>query len=413
MEDCFRIIFTELQEDSASLYSCILVNRFWCRIAVPILWKNIFIYGKYSRKKLYNVIIHLLPQSSKQLLFDNNIDLPSLSTISNKPLFNYISYLSRIYPGFIDNMIQTLIKREVGFNKFQEDYKRYLLEQEIYKLFIKNCNNIKEFSWRTEKPLFQYPGASIFFSHLCSLGINLHFVTSSSLFGMAQICQNIEELNIHDCYELSEVIERKSSTLKKFTIRPIITLLSPKFLPSLINLQYLELNNDDGYEINGNNILIEKSQGNLLEINIYRSLEYIDPIFNKKLINAIIKYCPKVEKLMIDVDPKNLDGIKEIFLNCRQLRKVYFSTNNQNLVCDELLEIIVKFSSRSLYEFAFDDNWNFSVSGLQSFFENWKGRIPLIFHHYFCEQDFWTEQHDMIVKKYREEGVVANYGSLY
>ncbi|RIA94287.1 hypothetical protein C1645_873551 [Glomus cerebriforme] len=138
MEDCLRIIFTELQEDSASLYSCILVNRFWCRIAVPILWKHPYNYRKISRDKLYNVIIHLLPQSSKQLLFDNNIDLPSLSTISNKSLFNYISYLSQIYPGSIDNMIQTLIKSEVGFNKFQEDYKKYLLEQEIYKLFIKN-----------------------------------------------------------------------------------------------------------------------------------------------------------------------------------------------------------------------------------------------------------------------------------
>ena len=37
IEDCLRIIFTELKNDSNSLYSCILVNRFWCLIGVRIL----------------------------------------------------------------------------------------------------------------------------------------------------------------------------------------------------------------------------------------------------------------------------------------------------------------------------------------------------------------------------------------
>jgi len=42
------------------------------------------------------------------------------------------------------------------------------------------------------------------------------------------------------------VIEGKASTLKKLTIKPIITSISPKFFPSLTKLQYLVLNNDDG-----------------------------------------------------------------------------------------------------------------------------------------------------------------------
>ena len=92
---------------------------------------------------------------------------------------------------------------------------------------------------------------------------------------MAQICQNIANLHIYkcnrdipglvdfidiqknlkslklgfesvkeqgvgkQCKELSNVIERKAATLKEITIWPNITFLPPKFLLSLINLEYL------------------------------------------------------------------------------------------------------------------------------------------------------------------------------
>ena len=97
IEDCLRIIFTELQHNRRSLYSCILVNRFWCQIAIPILWKDPYLYNDNtpsSHRKLYSTIIYFLQESSKQLLIDNNIILPS-TAFSNKPLFNYISFPSK------------------------------------------------------------------------------------------------------------------------------------------------------------------------------------------------------------------------------------------------------------------------------------------------------------------------------
>src|ERR1043166_1148531 len=122
MEDCLRIIFTELQNDQSSLYSCILVNRFWCRIAVPILWKHIDIFDRPSHSciKLYNTIIYLLPASSKQLLFDNNIMLP-LPILQNQPLFNYIGFSYKISEDFISRMTCAIIKKEGGFDEFKEN----------------------------------------------------------------------------------------------------------------------------------------------------------------------------------------------------------------------------------------------------------------------------------------------------
>src|SRR5436309_3550496 len=93
--DCLKLIFIELN-DKNSLYSCLLVNRKWCSIVVPILWKRIpwcksLRKGIGSKEKLFNTILTCLPSSSKQLLSDNGINLPSI-VLSNTTLFNYIGF---------------------------------------------------------------------------------------------------------------------------------------------------------------------------------------------------------------------------------------------------------------------------------------------------------------------------------
>ncbi|GBB83458.1 hypothetical protein RclHR1_10190007 [Rhizophagus clarus] len=464
IEDCLRIIFTEFKDYSGSLYSCMLVNRYWCQIVVPILWRNPYIYKKISHKKLYYTIFNLLPTDSKQFLSNNNIKLP-LNRFSNKPLFNYISFSSQISLEFIDDMIRTLVKKEFECDKYK------ILEHEIYKLFINNCKYIKDFYWKTTQPLFKYLGALNCFSQLYALTIDLQFVNSTALFEMAKICQNIEDLKVwycngdipglimlievqknlqslfiyfmeveKPCVQLSEVIERKANTIKKFTMEPFIATLSPKFFPLLINLQHLDLRNviKMKKEIVGmqewknylsissfpnlhclktiylpirfNCMLIEKSHGNIVEINVSRHSYNRTPLHSEKLMEAISKHCPRLEKLTIDVELKNLSGIKDILLNCSQLKKIRLSLCNEGRlnVCDELLEILVKFSPNNLNTFSLN-KWKFSVESLQSFFESWRNRFPIIFDLYFGN---FTEEHKVIVKKYFDEGIIKETNFL-
>ena len=35
-------IIQYFQNDFSTLYSCIFVNRLWCRLAIPLLWENPF-----------------------------------------------------------------------------------------------------------------------------------------------------------------------------------------------------------------------------------------------------------------------------------------------------------------------------------------------------------------------------------
>src|ERR1041384_6300755 len=121
--DCFRLIFC--QTDQYSLHSCLLVNKEWCNIVVPILWKEYSWYSwkdcdpilrmntkiGVSEKKLFNVILSCLSSSSKQLLSDNNIKLPS--TILLKPLlFNYISFCQFPQAGIVNRIMEMVFKEQ-------------------------------------------------------------------------------------------------------------------------------------------------------------------------------------------------------------------------------------------------------------------------------------------------------------
>src|SRR3954454_6274350 len=155
--DCLILIFNQL--DKNSLYSCLLVNKEWCDIVVPILWKQ----HKWE-EKLLNTILSCLPFSSKQLLSDNDIKLP-LTILSKSTLFNYISFCK--FPNFY--VMDKIIKEEFHAGDLN---KKFLLEQEIYKLFVSQCKNITKLLWETSQPLSLFPGASTCFPQLYSLGID-------------------------------------------------------------------------------------------------------------------------------------------------------------------------------------------------------------------------------------------------
>jgi hypothetical protein len=478
--DILLLIFTELQDHPTSLYSCVLVNKSWYYIAMPILWNFVSItYGipynqkPETREKLYNLIAHFLPNGPADPLAQNSIILP-LNKIPRAPTFNYINYLTRITPHLIKDMIKFLIKEN-------STYKKNILENEIYKMVFTRCKNIKYFYWHTATELYNFPNARPFFSSLQSFGISFEFnyVTSNIVYQLTNICQDILDLEINYCKEdspylisfiknqrnlrslslhfnnnddddeevlyplLSKAIIDKATTLKKIILTPLVTSINPMLFIKLINLQYLELNNDEGgdsYEdVNFwklwefclskatfpdlqyfgstfvpnsiESLIIKNSGGNIVEIDIQYPLEFQDyPAKNKQLLEIISNNCPKLISLTIDIDSKNLREVSNIFSNCPQLEKLHFATkNHMSPNGDELLEIISNESPLTIREFSFGDNWNFSINGLESFFKNWKhkNRHPIKFINYYDEViDSWTDDHDELVKRYKDEGII-------
>src|SRR5581483_8406638 len=87
--DCLYKIFELLENDVADLYSCLLVNRSWCEVAVEILWRNVGNWNfQSSSSKVLNTLFICLSDESKKLLHKKKI----LNSISKLPLFNYVSF---------------------------------------------------------------------------------------------------------------------------------------------------------------------------------------------------------------------------------------------------------------------------------------------------------------------------------
>jgi hypothetical protein len=404
--DCLILIFNELQADSKSLYSCLLVNKKWCHLVVPSLWEK----HHNCKKKYYNTILSCLPTSSKQLLFDNDIKLP-LTILSKSPMFNYVSLCKFLKAYTIDNIIDFVFKAE-NLKEFNYLSKRNLLEQEVYKLFISQCKCIKELEWQTSQPLPSFPGALTCFSQLYELRIYLHYINSNNLYDMAQICKNLNILSVYDycqdsipglislidaqrylksvsflwhdikkgtCEEISNALAKKGNTIIYLYLFGSVDVISHSFLTSLVNLKDLKIHHISGsYEgikelqkylaisnfpdlqsidISVNlscfkelAMLIEKTKGNISYISVYTSNKSVRN--TGMLLKAISNYCPKIEHLNICHGHKDFIYLKSLLMNCRNLKRLFLNSLYDEVygIRYELLGILTKFSPESIYK---------------------------------------------------------------
>ena len=119
--DCLNEIFEYLEGEKKALHSCLLVNRLWCEVSVRILWTSVW---------NYDTLIACLPDESKEILHKNRI---ITSTSSSKhPLFNYVAFIRNLE---IDNIIKNTLKKYQSITPQNLNYKKYIIAQEIYKLF--------------------------------------------------------------------------------------------------------------------------------------------------------------------------------------------------------------------------------------------------------------------------------------
>ncbi|CAG8507337.1 12585_t:CDS:1 [Acaulospora morrowiae] len=89
--EIFDEVFRHLKFDKRSLYSCLLVNRFWCRKVVPLIWRRPM---PYNRKKNNNhvdvgVFIPYFNEDERIGIIKGGITIPDRP----RPFFNYAQFL--------------------------------------------------------------------------------------------------------------------------------------------------------------------------------------------------------------------------------------------------------------------------------------------------------------------------------
>jgi hypothetical protein len=443
--DILYLIFKELQDDKKSIYPCLLVNKTWSEIIIPILWKNPWKYLKKENEKLLsNVIISHLSEESIILNF--------LKCSYKKPLFDYISFCKHFNLNEIKRIINVITD-----NKYEKSF----IEDKILKLFI---NEKRVFTHLYIPNKFNYqmhliPGAKRCFSELqflrCHTTINDNILT-----GLTETCKSIKELELFiglsgNNYGIIKLIENQKKLLDirlayyysrsnesffeiletslikhsnniqcfKLTKQPITNILS-----SFVNLKRLELHDGfhympwnclenlslpflqvlkaTGIPVKALICLIENTNGLLIELKIEDTA--YNEIDNKLFIQVIYKNCPNLRYLKLLVKNSNVLELENLLINCQYLNGLFILVDSQNFPNNgnnDLFKILAKSSPTNLFKFKFKFwfSFIFESDSLKLFFDNWKGRHPMLLQ----LNDNYDSYH--LIEKYKAEGIIKRY----
>ncbi|RGB24945.1 hypothetical protein C1646_724954, partial [Rhizophagus diaphanus] len=107
VDDCLQNIFEYLSNDLTALHSCVLVNRKWCQISIPVFWRDPWEYRRVgSLKKSFTIIntfILTLPEESQRKLLQIEIIQHSFL---KRPIFEYSKFLQSIDLHELENDIK-------------------------------------------------------------------------------------------------------------------------------------------------------------------------------------------------------------------------------------------------------------------------------------------------------------------
>jgi hypothetical protein len=470
-KDILFLIFEELQEDSKSLLSCLMVNRLWCETSIPTLWRNPWRYNiNYSNKNsLYSVIIFYLPDNIKEVLIKQGI---LLSQISHQSLlFDYLSFCKSIDVEILNTIIS------IGSSDL---YNQFLLQQEIYSLLMRKCSELKYLNIESAKhQIFYFPEAKARLESLCELKCDTS-IDSLYFYGLARICQNIQRLIIinkkikvnHGAVKLIEIqrnlkyfefkddfeddnfvedpyedilfaLANKADILNHLIIIPqfieyyehttiqglltkfhkLKTLIIYEHIPfsdaqlKMMTYHELETFSIDFISLNDASIIIENSGGHLREVLLrYYDYEwwYEDDFEEDSLnfIRKIYKNCPLIEhlSLLFSSSTEHFFEFEKLLKSCQNLKSLLLSmlyTNNEEETGEELLKVLIRSAPINLREIRFFKDFKFSLDDLEEFFKNWKDRPALSI---LTSDPLYKEEDYMkLINKYKDNGVIKDF----
>ncbi|KAF0547089.1 hypothetical protein F8M41_000876 [Gigaspora margarita] len=136
--ECLFEIFINLKGYNRNLFSCLLVNRQWCRNIIPILWSGPVPF--YNRKFIRTCLSGLNVEEQTQLI-------PFEVILSNNPilLFDYTTYITTIDISS-DNGIIDWLNHE-GYRSHGLISYKYVAQSIKYSLvamFLRTCIKLKD-----------------------------------------------------------------------------------------------------------------------------------------------------------------------------------------------------------------------------------------------------------------------------
>jgi len=158
--------------------------------------------------------------------------------------------------------------------------------------------------------------------------------------------------------------------------------------------------------------LIRGTEGNLSEIFLGNTL-YGEG--SREYVRAIYEHCPKIRILSLGFNHHVAAEFETLLRRCQQLQKLVTHGIDDDYgieIFDSslLLDLLMRFAPKSLREirFQFTKRQKILAGQFVTFFENWRGRVPLDFFVFYHNATSITKTHILIIQKFINEGVIEN-----
>ncbi|RIA87936.1 hypothetical protein C1645_827093 [Glomus cerebriforme] len=376
--ECFSIILTFL--DNKSLYKCLFINRHYCKLSIPIVWRDPFFLPNSKKSSnsisLINTLLTCLDKDEVSSI------ISCIGNFDNKtPLFEYGKFIRKFNH---DQCVKQVTNWLIINNQNPRGKK---LIDAIYHMIMRVGSNLQELNIEiTKSSYIELPEISIFttyksgISNLRSLYLHLtnnHILdyqdTKEFLSVISKFCNRIInfELCIDGFYkfakQISDIIrlqplericscrnvisdlelEYRSETLKVLLFKDVERSIDLSFMSKLECLEYFGL--EFCYDAIFKHEILNKRKLQLKELKLWFcniTKEIISSLCNETLLKLTLwNITPEIAKI-----------IKESCPNIRSLC-IQFGTNN---LFDSTIPIICQLKSLKILDiksfYRIDDN---------------------------------------------------------
>ncbi|RIB04196.1 hypothetical protein C2G38_2223020 [Gigaspora rosea] len=346
--DCLVEVLRHLKYDITSLYSCILVNRLWCKFSIPLLWCSPFEFTRHNNKSelIIQTYVSCFSEEEKNQFYDKVFLIPDFQELA--PTFNYPSYLHNLDIPTFESAVRNWF-HGIWKNYAPESSKFSLSTFSICKRIIGHMLFDRSIGFRALKMSRDEQDHTFYFDILTNSGIH-HRLSQLQRF---ELCYNVTRNN--DAKLIVEGIIKLFSTLSRYvhklnhisfifgTESPILQLNIAKSFADLIKSQN-KLKSLELYKFWDQSTANEiysalNSQSNSLEcLKILGAKDFIQML-------PFLESCSKLETLYITPSIINSEIIswREI-----PLKNLYFHHYTEPRMITSTMSPILRMSTKTL-----------------------------------------------------------------
>ncbi|KAF0548939.1 hypothetical protein F8M41_025561 [Gigaspora margarita] len=286
MEKILNYLNSEIYSGINSLFSCTLVNRYWCKMSIPILWQRPF--TTYETPTFISAYFSSLDDNEKLILKEYGI----MTDFSNT-LFQYERFLKVLDLSFLNHAVQEWI--ELQFPKFpnqQEDTTElncHIINL-LFRILIEGGATLSILKLNFYDLHIEIR-PEIFYL----LGRNKYFLSQLDELSVTAI----DDLHIEDAISWLKVLEKSSTKIRNLTIsfyygyKPRLSHAYIRVIKSQEQLRLFHIFGDKDYSTEFFGIIsaLESQKKSLKEIEIDRC------IYSSEF--ETLKNCENLEEIRI------------------------------------------------------------------------------------------------------------------